>query len=113
MGNSWRLADIEELDFAATSTLLAITAKQQSLSTDTADAQRDVEDNNDSDSEYDEGEDFATSKPSPRWTANARNRLIDKFLDRLAEGLRPREILICQSARCKTCCCHGLEQTIH
>lgn len=82
MGSIWLLANIEELKFAATATLLAVRAKQQSLS---AIEQPGMEFSNESESEYDEEEDCATSKPTARLATHSRDALIDKFLDRLGE----------------------------
>ena len=82
MGSIWRLANIEELEFAAIATLLAIKAKQQSL---TATEQPDIEYSDESESEYDQEEECATSKPTARLTTFSRDALIDRFLDRLGE----------------------------
>ena len=82
MGGIWLLANIEELEFAATATLLAIRAKQQSLFVT---EQPDIEFSDESDSEYDQEEEGATSRPIALLTAYSRDALIAKFLDRLGE----------------------------
>jgi hypothetical protein len=83
MGSIWTLADITELDFAATSALLAIKAKQRSIS----DPQR-ADDQSSDESEFEgegENEDAATTKTTSELAAFPRDALKDKFLDRLAE----------------------------
>lgn len=81
MEDIWTLAKVEELEFAAASTLLAIKAKQQSIpSTEQFDDGSDSE----CDSEEDEA-DHATSRPTPRLAAGRHEKLVEKFLDRLAE----------------------------
>ncbi|KAL7969223.1 hypothetical protein HDV63DRAFT_66176 [Trichoderma sp. SZMC 28014] len=82
MGSIWALANVEELEFAAASTLLAIRAKQQSLFVA---EQPDNESSDESESEYDQEEECATSKPIAQLTTHSRNALIDRFLDRLGE----------------------------
>ena len=82
MGSTWLLADIDELEFAATATLLAIKAKQQSLSVT---EQPEIQSSDESELEDDEEEDWATSKPTARLSTSARDALVVKFLDRLAE----------------------------
>lgn len=82
MGSIWRLANIEELEFAAKATLLAVKAKQRSLVTF---EQPDVEVSDESEPDYDQEEECATSKPTARLTAYSRDALINKFLDRLGE----------------------------
>lgn len=82
MGSIWYLANIEELEFAATATLLAIRAKQKSLC---ATERLGVESSDESESEYDEDEEDATSKSAAPLNKYPRNILMDKFLDRLAE----------------------------
>ncbi|KAJ4297504.1 hypothetical protein N0V90_005396 [Kalmusia sp. IMI 367209] len=82
MGSIWQLANIEELEFAATATLLAIRAKQKSLSVT---EQPDIEFSDESEPEYDQDEEYTTSVPTARWTTSFRDALINKFLDRLGE----------------------------
>ncbi|KAF2117310.1 hypothetical protein BDV96DRAFT_644734 [Lophiotrema nucula] len=82
MASIWLLANIKDLEFAAAATLLAIRAKQQSLF---AAEQSDIEFSDESESEYDSEEEWATSKPTARLTTYSRDALIDKFLDRLGE----------------------------
>jgi hypothetical protein len=82
MGSIWYLANIKELEFAATATLLAIKAKQQSLC---GNEQGYVELSDESEFEYDQEEESATSKPTARLTTHSRDTLIDKFLDRFGE----------------------------
>ena len=82
MGSIWLLANIEELEFAATATLLAIRAKQQSLF---ATEQPDIEVSDESESECDQEEEWATSRPIARLTTCSRHALTEKFLDRLGE----------------------------
>ena len=82
MGSIWDLANIDELDFAASATLLAIRAKQQSIFTSKP---SNTQSNDDSDSEYDGEDEYTASDEVARLTAPSRNALIDKFLDRLGE----------------------------
>jgi hypothetical protein len=82
MANIWLLTNIEELEFAATATLLALRAKQQSL---LATDQADIGSSDESESEYDPEEECATSKKAARLTTYSRDALINKFLDRLGE----------------------------
>lgn len=83
MKSVWALAKIDELEFAATATLLAIKAKGQSLPS--------VEHDHDGSSDENESEDddeavgCATSSPASRLATHPGSALIDKFLDRLAE----------------------------
>jgi hypothetical protein len=83
MRSIWNLAEIKELDFAATSALLAIKAKQRSIfypqeaddqSSDDSEPGEDVED-----------EDAVTSKTTSELAIFPRDALKDRFLDRLAE----------------------------
>jgi hypothetical protein len=87
------VAKVGQLDFAATSTLLAIRTKQQSISPV---EQPDQESSDDDDVEQDK-EDCVTSRPSPQLATYRRDILINKFLDRLAE-LFSRE-KSCQQSR--------------
>jgi hypothetical protein len=83
MGSIWTLAEITELDFAATSALLAIKAKQQSIS-DPQQADADSSDESEP-GEDGEDEDAATTKTASELATFPRETLKDKFLDRLAE----------------------------
>lgn len=82
MGDVWTLADIEELDFAAASTLLAIKSKGQSLNV----AERDDSDSDD-DSVFEDSEEQHTSYANRTAKSEAllNEAFLDKFLDRLAE----------------------------
>lgn len=82
MGSIWRLANVDQFEFAALATVLAVKAKQSSLS---ASGGSDLDRGDDSDSEDDGVEDSATSRPTARLTTHSRDALVDKFLDRLAE----------------------------
>lgn len=82
MGSIWFLANIEELEFAATGTVVAIRAKQQSV---LATEQPEIENSDESESEDDQQEEWASSKLTARLTTHSRDALIDKFLDRLGE----------------------------
>jgi hypothetical protein len=83
MKSIWTLAGITELDFAATSALLAIKAKQRSISDP---QQADDQSRDESEpGEYGEDEDAATTKTTSGLAAFPRGTLVDKFLDRLAE----------------------------
>lgn len=81
MESIWTLAQVGQLEFAATSTLLAVKSKGQSISPN---EQSDDESDDECAPEDDE-EDHATSKPMPGLAAHRRDAMIDKFLDRLAE----------------------------
>lgn len=81
MESIWTLAQVGQVEFAATSTLLAVKAKKQSL---LLTEQSDDESDDDCEPEDDE-EDHATSKPTPRLAKPRHDALINKFLDRLAE----------------------------
>lgn len=96
LGSIWLLANIEELKFAATATLLAIRAKQQSLF---ATEQPDIEYSDQSESEYDQEEEYATSKSTARLTTHSRDALIDKFLDRLGETFSREKSSVQHSSR--------------
>jgi hypothetical protein len=61
MGSVWNLAGVEELDFAATATLLAIRARQQSITRDGSYEAR-LEDEREDDSD-EEAEDAASDSP--------------------------------------------------
>ncbi len=82
MGSIWLLANIKELEFAATATLLAVRAKQQSLF---ASEQPDIEVSDESESGCNQEEEWATSRLVARLTTCSRDALTDKFLDRLGE----------------------------
>ncbi|KAI9802420.1 MAG: hypothetical protein M1825_002804 [Sarcosagium campestre] len=79
MGSIWLLAKIDELEFAARAALFAIRAKQQSP------LQPDNDYSDESESEYEQEEECATSKPTARLTTHSQDALVDKFLDRLGE----------------------------
>jgi hypothetical protein len=81
MESIWSSANVEELQFAATSKLLATKAKRLSITP--AEHLDDGSSNDEEDSEEDE-EDNNTSRPSMLATCD-HDTLIDKFLDRLAE----------------------------
>jgi hypothetical protein len=82
MGSIWELAGVRELDFAATATLLAISAKRQSIARDSPPRTRLEDEGEDhSDKEADDDDDSGC----PHHIAQA--TLTDKFLDRLAEVL--------------------------
>jgi len=85
MSSIWNLAGVEELDFAATATLLAISARQQSI----AQGGRKkgcLDEEEEDDSDNDETEDAASD--SQRQIAEcSHDALTDKFLNRLAEIL--------------------------
>jgi hypothetical protein len=84
MESIWTMAQVGELEFAATSTLLAIKANGQSfLSTEQPDDVSDGEDELEDDE--DNEDDHATSRPTPGLATHRHETLIDKFLDRLAE----------------------------
>ena len=95
MGSIWHLAGIEKLEFAATATLLAIRAKQQSLF---ATKQPDIESSDESEPEYDQ-EECATSEPIAWSTTYSRDALIDKFLDRLGELFSRKKSSILHGSR--------------
>jgi hypothetical protein len=83
MESIWTLAGITEPDFAATSALLAIKAKQRSISDP---QQADDQSSDESEpGEYGEDEDAATTKATSELATFPRDALKDKFLDRLAE----------------------------
>ena len=80
MESIWTLAQVGQVEFAATSTLLAVKAKKQSLLlTEQSD------DESDDDCEPEDDEDHTTLKPTPRLAKPRHDALINKFLDRLAE----------------------------
>jgi hypothetical protein len=83
MGSIWTLANIKELDFAATSTLLAIKAKQRSIS----DLQHADDQSSDESESGEDGEDpdAATTKTVSELATFPLDALKDRFLDRLAE----------------------------
>lgn len=81
MESIWTMAQVGRLEFAATSVLLAIKAKQQSIPPA---EQSNDESDDDCEPEEDE-EDHTTSKPTPQLSTHRCDALIDKFLDRLAE----------------------------
>lgn len=81
MESIWTMAQVGRLKFAATSVLLAIKAKQQSIPPA---EQSNDESDDDCEPEEDE-EDHTTSKPTPQLSTHRCDALIDKFLDRLAE----------------------------
>lgn len=82
MESIWTLAQVGQLESAATSTLLAIKAKQRSIYP--TDLPRD-DSGGESEAEEEDDDDDATSRPTPRLATNRHDELIDKFLDRLAE----------------------------
>lgn len=88
MGSVWILANINELQFCAAATLLAIKARQQSIATT---KQPENELCEESESECDQEEDHVTSKPRGYLTTNSKNGLIDKFLDRFGELFCPEK----------------------
>ncbi|KAF2030461.1 hypothetical protein EK21DRAFT_111983 [Setomelanomma holmii] len=82
MRTIWHAAGVDVLDFAATATILAVKAKQRSLATV---EQPHDEASDDSDSDFDEVDDWAASKQAAPLTTTSRDALINKFLDRLGE----------------------------
>lgn len=94
MESIWTLAKIDELEFAAASALLAIKAREQSLTVaeQTEDASSD-----ESGSEADEDESCATSKPTARLARYSHGALINKFLERLGEVFAREK----SSAKCR------------
>jgi hypothetical protein len=84
MGSIWNLAGVEELDFAATATLLAISARQQSIARNALSGTR----LDDAGEDYSDEEVEDDASDSPRQIAEcSQARLTDKFLNRLAEVL--------------------------
>jgi len=77
MESIWTLAQVGQLEFAATSALLDIKAKQQSIPPS--------EQSDDEGESEDDEVDHATSRPTPQLAEFRHDKLINKFLDRLAE----------------------------
>lgn len=95
MGAIWELADVEELKFAATASLLAIHSRRQTIST-----LRPPPDAYDSDSsDEDAEEEEATINPIAKLNRARLNDLKSKFLDRLGELLAREKSSIQQSSR--------------
>jgi hypothetical protein len=94
MGCIWDLACVDELEFAATATLLAIGARQQSIARDCFYETR-LEDEREDDSD-EEAENAASD--SPRQIAESSQDVVtDKFLDRTLLRNRRREIAMRRS----------------
>lgn len=88
MGSLWVLSDVEELEFAAAATLLAIQAKQQSIArTQPPETVFDDEEDSEADEEADEDMEHATSDTPGLIAEYSHDALMDKFLTRLAEVL--------------------------
>src|SRR5436305_327681 len=95
MGDIWQLADVEEIKFAAASSLLAISGRQQAIF---ASGQlHDEYDNDSADEEVEE--EGATTKPTARLNRASLSTLKDKFLDRLSEVLAREKSHVQQSNR--------------
>lgn len=77
MESIWTLAQVGQVEFAATSALLDIKAKQRSIPPS---EQFDDESDDEGEQEDDE-DDHATSKPTRRLAEFRHDKLINKFLD--------------------------------
>jgi hypothetical protein len=81
MESIWTLANVDELEFAATSKLLDVKAKKRSI----VPAEQIDDESSDEDEPEEDEEDCATARPSSRLATCQHGALTNKFLDRLAE----------------------------
>jgi len=81
MESIWALANVAELEFFATSKLLAMKTKKQSI----APTEQLHDEPSDEDEREEDEEDCATARPSSRLAKSQHHALVNKFLDRLAE----------------------------
>ena len=95
MGDIWQLADIEELKFSATASLLAIRGQHKSLPTA---SQPELQYSDESEDE-DVQEEWATTRPTAKLNKGSRNTLIDKFLDRFGEVFARKKSFVQQINR--------------